>query len=271
MTLPPRPNHRCMGALRFAAALLLALALLGALATQATRLGLLGTQAEQVFAPAPDAPRRALPVVMFSGDMGFHFGLSGDLARALAQRGFPVLGVSSPAAFGTHRSIGETRAIVIGALRRALAQNHARRLIVIGQSYGADILATVLPDLPADLRPRIAAIQLTVPARHVYFRADPTGLAYTGPADALPLARLRTLTYAPLICIHGLEEDDSLCPPLAGSGADVIALSGGHPLHHDGKRLLATTLAALRRADPRFNTALSPRPGAPRAALSPHS
>lgn len=182
--------------------------------------------------------------------MGFHFGMGSHIAAAVAARGIPIVGVSSPLVFAHHRSRAQVDAIVVSAIRLALARTGADKVLLMGQSYGADILATAAPDLPADLRRRILAIDLTVPAQDVYFRADPSTLAYLGGPDARPLQALRALHWAPVICVYGREEEGSLCPVLAGSAARVIGLPGNHHLEHDRARVIATTLAALRAAAP---------------------
>lgn len=240
-----RIRQRILGALA-------GLVALAAIVTHAPMLGLLGTQPIREF-PAFRKEARAHPplaAVFLSGDMGFHFGMSGDVAQALADHGIPVIGVTSPAVFAHQRSYPEAQAIVEGAIRLALARTGAQRVLLMGQSYGADIVATVAPELPPDLRAKVAAIDLTVPALDVYFRADPSGLAYLGKADAHPLAGVRAIDWAPVICVHGLGEPGSLCPALRGTHVAVIGLPGDHHLNHDHVRVVATTLAALRAAVP---------------------
>ncbi|RZL54212.1 MAG: hypothetical protein EOP65_11695, partial [Sphingomonas sp.] len=58
------------------------------------------------------------------------------------------------------------------------------------------------------------------------------------------------LTWAPLTCIYGVEEDDSLCPLLRVPGAQVIGMPGGHNIHHDETGLLRHVLTAVRAVTP---------------------
>lgn len=100
--------------------------------------------------------------------------------------------------------------------------------------------------MPADLRAKVAGIILVLPGDTVYFRADPTGYAYTG---QLATTTASALTWAPLTCIYGVEEKDSLCPKLKVPGATVIAMPGGHKnLRHDAQGLLNHVLAAVARS-----------------------
>jgi len=237
---PSRP-WRALGA----GALLCAAAVALILATPALRL--VDGQAVRVF--GANRPHPQLAAVYFSGDMGLRFGMGPHVAPALAARGVPVIGISSAVNFATHRTRAQIDSLVADAIRTALATG-AQKVVVIGQSFGADMVATAAPDLPADLRARTAAIVLVVPSQTAYFRADPTGLAYLGTPDAKPAGAMRAIGWTPVICIYGIRETDSLCPALSGSPARIIALPGGHFLNRDDKRLVATMLNALRVADP---------------------
>ncbi len=196
-------------------------------------------------------PKNApIAVTFFSGDMGFRSGMNSKIAEALVARGIPVMGFSSIHYFERHRTRAEADAIVTNALRQTMARTGTQRVILLGRSYGADIVATVTPDLPADLRSHVAAVALLVPGQSVYFRADPLGIAYLGKPDAKPLATLSAFRDAPIVCIYGEEEDDSLCPPLADAGAHVQALPGGHFLKHDNDRVISSLMNELHAAVP---------------------
>jgi type IV secretory pathway VirJ component len=203
----------------------------------------------------PGGAKPDVAIVYFSGDMGLHMGIATAVVPALSARQVPVLGVNSPTLFRTHRTRAEVDALVAGAMREAIARTGAKRIVLMGQSFGADMVGTGVADLPADLRARVAAVLLVVPGRDAYFRADPTGIAYLGTPDAKPAEALRTVTWAPVICIHGERESDSACPGLAGGAARVIALPGGHYLAHDDARLVATILSALAPVIPQLQAA----------------
>lgn len=192
-----------------------------------------------------DGPRTDVAALYFSGDMGLRFGMGPPTTRALAAHGVPVLGVSSSTSFRTRKTRAEIDTLVADSARAALDRTGAQRLVLIGQSYGADILQTGLADLPADLRAKVAAVVLVVPGRTVFFRADPSNIAYQGKPDSIATTTARTLGWAPLTCIYGEAEADSLCPLLRLPGATIVAMPGGHFLDHDDAALVGHVLGAL--------------------------
>lgn len=224
-----------------ALAVLIAVAV-GVLATA----GFFDRDARSLFAAS--GPRAGVAALYFSGDMGLRFGMGPPTAKALAAHGVPVLGVSSPALFRRHRSRADTDAIVAQAVRDVLKIAGRDKLVLVGQSFGADVLQTGLTALPDALRRRVAGVVLVVPGRDVYFRADPTGLAYRGRPDSDGRTTLRLLTWTPLTCIYGTGEPDSACPGLRLPNATLIGMPGGHFLHRDSAALIAHVLAAVRRA-----------------------
>ncbi len=188
---------------------------------------------------------RGLAVVIVWGDLGFRFGLGPDVAKRFAADGVPVVGVSSLAYFRHQRTPAEVQALVAAAARRALAFGHADRLVLIGQSFGADMMHVGLTGLPPDLRARVKLVALVVPTDTVFFRASPSELFNWSKPDADALPTGRQLTWVPAVCIQGAEETDSLCPELVQPNMTRVALPGGHMLHHDAGALYRALRGAI--------------------------
>jgi len=177
--------------------------------------------------------RRPLAAVYLSGDMGLRTGMGPDMAHRLAADGVAVVAVNTLTFLRTTRTPAEVSDLVARAARRAMALGHTRDVVLIGQSFGADMLHVGLARLPAALRAHVARVVLIVPEDNVQFRASPSEIFDFGTPtkDARPTARL--LTWAPTLCIQGREETNSLCPSMTQANVRRIALRGGHPLNHD--------------------------------------
>lgn len=190
----------------------------------------------------PERPG-TIPVaaVFLSGDMGIRYGMGSHVVEALAGAGVPVYAVASSTAFAHRQTHAEVQALLANAVREARRRS---KVVVIGQSFGADMARVGMASLPADLRSRVAALVLVVPGSTAYFRADPLGFAYIGAPDA-DAASAKKLDWLPVTCIRGAEETDSLCPSLLAPNVRRITLPGGHFLRMDHDLLVRTVFAAL--------------------------
>lgn len=197
-------------------------------------------------ASGPQAGRRDVAVVMISGDMGFRAGIAAKVAARIAQQGYLVFGINSFAVFRQPRRPEQISLVVRGIMTKAL-QTGARRVILVGQSYGADMLHVAMAYMPPAERPRVAMIALVVPTDTVYYRVSlGEFLEWTAP-DAAAIETAKRLDWAPLLCIRGREEQDSLCPKLTQRNVHKVILPGGHPLHHDADAVARTLLGAFSR------------------------
>jgi type IV secretory pathway VirJ component len=221
--------------------------LVAALVGYFTWLGYFAHDPFVTVAPARRA-RQNITAVVMSGDMGFKVGMGRQIARRLSDDGIPVIGVNSLTYFHTRRSPAEATALVEDAMHRAEALTHAKHVILIGQSFGADMLHVGLAGLPVSDRARIAMIALVVPGATVEYRASP-GEMFTflmDEDDALPTAR--ALTWAPTLCVFGDQENASLCPLLWQQNVHAIPLPGGHPLHYDADAVYREVRREMARA-----------------------
>jgi type IV secretory pathway VirJ component len=214
-------------------------------------LGLIGYFAREpiiVFkASARPAPSRAgLSAIYLSGDMGFDLALSRVVLNRLSADGVPVIGVNSLIFFRQRRTQAEVTALITDAMRRALTFGRAKRLILIGQSFGADMLQAGLTGLSKELRSKVGLVALIVPSKTLDYQVSVFEILARATPDADGFPTARQLTWAPTICIYGGREKDSLCPMLPQLNVRKVALPGGHFLRHDGNGLYTALMSGLR-------------------------
>ncbi|MDR6787724.1 type IV secretory pathway VirJ component [Sphingomonas sp. BE138] len=224
---PVRPNWFAVAAGTLTA---LALGLLGFVGF----LGYFGGPVYRLVPPnAPTAGiERGTVVVFLSGDMGINAGMGPRLIAALGARGMPVLAVNSLTAFGTRHTPVQIDGFVAATVVRALRLPGAKRVVLVGQSFGADMLNRGTAHLPPTLRPKVRGVVLLVPGATLLFKASPGGVL-DGTPDASALPSARQITWVPLTCIQGREETHSLCPHLSAPNVTRIVLPGGHFLNYD--------------------------------------
>jgi len=186
--------------------------------------------------------------LLLTGDGGWA-GLDQELAARLAANGVPTVALNSLKYFWTARTPGETASDVERVLRHYLAAWHAQQVLLIGYSFGADVLPFVVNRLPAELRSRIASVSLLgIDARasfevHV---AEWIGGAGGGPPTRPELEAMQE----PVLCIYGADESDSICPELPGTRVTREEIGKGH--HFSGDyALLADRILGFTRTSSR--------------------
>jgi type IV secretory pathway VirJ component len=179
---------------------------------------------------ATDTPGDTLAILL-TGDGGWA-GLDKKLSAALAARGIPVIGWDSLRYYWTARtpdSAARDLARIITYYRTALKRD---RVMLVGYSFGADVLPFLVRRLPDDLRSHLVKVVLLGPSPRAHFEFKLTDWL-GGDDDGLDTLReVARLSGTPLLCVHGRDEQDSLCPRLSPAMGKDITLRGGH--HFDG-------------------------------------
>ena len=176
-------------------------------------------------APAGEA---GLFAVLLSGDGGWA-GIDQDVAGAIAARGRPVVGLNSLKYYWPGRTPDGAARDLERVIRRYSAAWHRPQVILVGYSFGADVLPFLYTRLPADLRASVRAVSLLALSDSASFEfhvADWIPGADSGDRPTAP--EVRRMAPAPVLCLYGADEGDSPCPTLAGATVKAVALAGGH-------------------------------------------
>ncbi|BAV63725.1 AcvB/VirJ family lysyl-phosphatidylglycerol hydrolase [Sphingobium cloacae] len=195
------------------------------------------------------APRTDLMAVLYSGDGGW-VGLDKAVAGQLVRAGVPVAGMDSLSYFWSRRT-PQGAAADLSAIIRGYSDRWQRpRVLLVGYSFGADVLPHIVAHLPAADRARVekmALLGLSASADFQFHLASwlnlPSGDSYpTVPA----IAQLRGV---PMLCVKGQAETDSACPAIPRGLAQVVTVPGGHHFNRNASLLAGLILAGLVRHD----------------------
>jgi type IV secretory pathway VirJ component len=186
----------------------------------------------------PDLPIIVMPVqsphgtmaVIYSGDGGWR-----DLDRSIAgifqEQGVPTVGVDSLRYFWSKKSRKRTSADLARIIRHYSRRWGATRVVLVGYSFGADVLPAAYDQLPAKEKAEVAEISLLgLSDRADYEISARSFLGF--PGDVATLPDVSRIPPSLVQCFYGSGEGDSACQHLKGSGVDVIETAGGH--HFDG-------------------------------------
>src|SRR6185295_13849308 len=220
---------------------------------------------EVPVASGAGSPEKPLAVIL-SGDGGWA-GLDKELAGALSERGIPTVGWNTLSYFWTARNPeGMTRDLA-RVLRHYRAAWRRDRILLIGYSFGADVLPFMASRLPADLSARVAGIALLAPSQETGFEfhvSNWLGALAGAPGDQQPvLPEVKSLAAklpgVPLLCLYGEKESDSLCPEIRPPWGKTISFSGAHHFG-GGYGEVADALVAEFTPRPKAAAAAAPAP-----------
>ncbi|MFH2132581.1 MAG: AcvB/VirJ family lysyl-phosphatidylglycerol hydrolase [bacterium] len=198
-------------------------------------------QTEQSHLPLIELPvDSVLPfiAVLFTGDGGWA-SLDRQIGAHLQERGIPVVGFNSLKYFWQKRSVAETAKdleIVILHYTRIWKKN---RVILIGYSFGADVLPFITSRLPLELLNKVALITLMGPSEFAEFEFHVSGwVGRDASKHEFPVQpELMKLADKKILCIWGDREKASLCPQLTYPFVKTIILNGDHHLGGDYARI----------------------------------
>jgi len=167
-------------------------------------------------------------VVFYSGDTGWTV-QSREFAESLAARGAPVVGVNSMRYFLTRRTADEAAAD-LGALidhyGRVWGRDH---VILVGYSFGGDVLPLFASHLPQATRARVRLIALISPTDYgdLAFRVVSWWDGRWPGSQPLDPA-LKQLAGVPMVCIYAAHDPRAACKRFPADVIRPIRTPGGH-------------------------------------------
>jgi len=187
--------------------------------------------------------------LLLTGDGGWA-GLDQELAAELAAHAVPTVGLNSLKYFWTERSPEEAAKDVARVMRHYLSAWRKQRVLLVGYSFGADVLPFIVNRLPADLRARVATVNLLGLDSTASFEVRISG--WLGGDSGGPRTRpeLERVGSVPVLCIYGEGETDSICPELAAGTVTRERIGKGHHFSGEYSVLADRILAFAKSARP---------------------
>jgi type IV secretory pathway VirJ component len=184
--------------------------------------------------PPPAALAGQHPLIVFySGDGGWR-DIDKKIGGYLSEQGYFVAGIDSLRYFWRTKEPQEMAADLDRLIRHYHAEAKDNGVILVGYSFGADVLPFMVNHMAADTRSQVKMISLMGISQHASFTIrlqDILGGTNTDGPPTLPeLLRLKGL---PIQCVFGQIEQNSVCAQKELDDVVTrIELGGGH--HFDG-------------------------------------
>ncbi|HSU83093.1 MAG TPA: AcvB/VirJ family lysyl-phosphatidylglycerol hydrolase [Thermoanaerobaculia bacterium] len=180
--------------------------------------------------------------VILSGDGGWA-GIDKDVAGALAAKGIPVIGWNSLQYFWSAKTPETASRDLERILRHYLAVWDKQEVLLVGYSFGADVLPFFTNRLPADLLGKVRLLALLGPGKTADFEFHVTDWLGGGSKGQPVLPEVKKLAgRPPVLCLYGSKESDSLCPQIAAPLGRAQVLPGAHHFGGDYDALAALIL-----------------------------
>ncbi|KAA9385156.1 virulence factor family protein [Neorhizobium galegae] len=180
--------------------------------------------------------------VIFSGDGGWR-DLDSEVGGYLQSQGIPTIGLDSLRYFWSERSPQATADDLAKIIEQYRRQWGVQNVLLVGYSFGADVLPATYNLLPEADRARVKQITLLGLSHEVDYEISVTGwLGVAGDGKGGdPMTDIVKIDPKLIQCVYGTDEDDDPCPTLKDKGIEVVPIEGGHHFDENyqalGKRI----------------------------------
>lgn len=170
--------------------------------------------------------------IFYSGDGGWRE-IDQRISARLNDKGVPVIGVDALRYFWSEKKPEATAADLSTMIAHYRKRLGVSRVVLIGYSFGANILPKVYGLLPEPDRKSVTLLSLLALSHQADFEivlgswVGVTGAGKHGD----PVEHLATVEATRIQCVYGLDEEDTACPalePRVKDGVELIARPGGH-------------------------------------------
>jgi type IV secretory pathway VirJ component len=149
----------------------------------------------------------------------------------------PVVGWSSLVYYWTPRTPEGASADLARIIEHYATAWRRNRVVLVGYSFGADVLPFLVNRLPPATRARIERLVLLGPSETAAFAFHVgSWLGIGGAKDRAVRPEVERLA-EPVLCVQGRDETKSACRGLKGARVAVVAVGSGHHFGGDYGRL----------------------------------
>lgn len=172
--------------------------------------------------------------IILTGDGGWAE-IDKNIARILAEKGIPTVALDSLSYFWKSRTPEETAKDVEAVMNQYLKKWNKKNVMLIGYSFGADVLPFIANNLSAEAQHKISLITLLGMGKTAAFefRLSSWMNADTNENRLPIMPEIAKMKWANTVCIYGVDDEAANCLPTSELGVKIIQMTGDH--HFDKK------------------------------------
>lgn len=184
-------------------------------------------------------------ILYLSGDGGLN-SFSLDLCGYINQSGYSVTAIDDKAYFRSKKTPEQSASAIANYLNKQFEDRQNQDFVLIGYSFGADVLPFIINKLPAALRSKLKSTILISPSQTTDFEIHWTDIfGYPVKRSMDVTAEINKLGSQKLITIFGEDESDFPVNEIKVKGHLNVVLPGGHHYNNDTKIIGNTLLKYL--------------------------
>lgn len=182
--------------------------------------------------------------LFYSGDGGWR-DLDRAVADEMAKHDYPVVGIDALRYFWQHKSPEQGAADLSRLMKEYRGKWGAKRFVLAGYSFGADVLPALYNRLPKADQDQVDAILLLALARSGSFEIEVQGWLGKAGQEAATGPELEKLPASKVLCVFGKEEVSESGCTQPGAVGENLELPGGHHYDENYPALAEKLLAAV--------------------------
>ncbi|KAB0679973.1 virulence factor family protein [Aureimonas leprariae] len=192
-------------------------------------------------------PTRDTLAIIYSGDGGWR-DLDKEIGDIFQKEGLPTVGVDSLRYFWTKQTPEKVASDLTGMIDRFRKRWGVRNVLLIGYSFGADILPAAYDRLPQAQKDSVAMVSLLAFSATGDYQVSVAGwLGVDNGGDTNGVKDAEAIDPKLIQCVYGTEDEDDACKQLKDRGVEMLGIAGGHHFDEDYPALAAKIVASLDR------------------------
>ncbi|MEO8582615.1 MAG: AcvB/VirJ family lysyl-phosphatidylglycerol hydrolase [Flavitalea sp.] len=181
-------------------------------------------------------------VLYISGDGGFNE-FSTGLCNAIHRRGYSVAAVNAKSYFWNKKTPEKTTADITSTLEKKFVNRKNQQLILVGYSFGADVMPFIVNRLPGEIKNKLLSVILLSPSTSTDFEVHWTDMFSSNRKRSMDvIAEMNKMEQLKTITIIGVNENHFPIEEIRLKNYTNEILPGGHDFDGNSEEVAKTLI-----------------------------